>query len=293
MPLFRPKEFILPSEPSEALAKLKAGGKRARIIAGGTGFYELAKRGYVPEVKNVVSIMKLGLDYVRENEKEIRIGATTILQSLLELGIGERRGLEALGDALREIRPVQVRNVATVGGEICISVPIVDLPTALLACEASLGVMSSDGERFLKLDDFYIDAFLTKLDYGEIVSEVILPQKRGVVASSFGKIGRTAYDFNLVNSAVSVNLDRGKIVSIRTFLGGIKRIPLRAIEFEKKLVGKSDLDETMIFDAAAASFTKESFLPSVHGSSEYKHAILPVLLRDCTLKAIDRAAKLS
>ena len=189
--VFRPKDFLFSDKKEEALGRLKSEGKHAHIIAGGTGFYELARRGYIPEVKHVVSIMKLGLDYVKDEQTSVTIGATTRLQNLLESGVGEENGLEAIGDALREIRPIQIRNVATIGGEICISVPIVDLPTALLACGASLKIFSPDGTEYsTNLEDFYIDAFLTKLKYGEIVKEITLPKKSGE-RSAFVKIGRT------------------------------------------------------------------------------------------------------
>ncbi len=242
MTVFRPKEFLLSENKEETLLKLKQEGKRAHIIAGGTGFYELARRGYIPEVKQLVSLMKLGLDYVHDDPSSLTIGATTRLQALLDSGIADKDGLEVVGDALREIRPVQVRNVATVGGEICISVPIVDLPTSLLACAARIKIMSSDnGERSVDLDDFYIDAFLTKLRYGEIVKEVMIPKKSASGEhSAFVKLGRTAYDFNLVNAAVSLAVrDDGKLGTIRVFLGGIKRTPLRATNFEKKLGWKT------------------------------------------------------
>ena len=117
MAVFRPREFVFTDSQEETLGKLKRGGKHAQVIAGGTGFYELARRGYIPEVKEVIPIMKLGLDYLKTGETNVTIGATTKLQDLLDSGIGDSKGLEALGEALREIRPVQVRNVATVGGE--------------------------------------------------------------------------------------------------------------------------------------------------------------------------------
>ena len=291
MTVFRPKEFLLSEDKEETLRRLKQEGKRAHVIAGGTGFYELARRGYIPEVKQLVSLMKLGLDYVHDDPSYLTIGSTTRLQFLLDSGLCDKDGLEAIGDALREIRPVQVRNVATVGGEICISVPIVDLPPALLACGSRIRIMSSDsGERSVDLDDFYIDAFLTKLKYGEVVKEVIVPKKSAKSEhSAFVKLGRTAYDFNLVNAAVSVTIRAdGKLGSIRAFLGGIKRTPLRATAFENKLVGKRIAAETVI-EAAENAFEKEKLLPSVHGSSDYKMSILPIVLRDCVLKACERA----
>ena len=288
MAVFKPKEFILSSDRGVILEKLGSGGKNARVIAGGTGFYELARRGYIPEVKSIVSIMKLGLSYINTEESSVRIGATITLQNLLESGVGDSRGFEALGDALREIRPVQVRNVATVGGEVCISVPIVDLPTALLACGASIVISSQNGkDREMNLEDFYIDAFLTQLKNGEIVKEVSIPKKEKR-NTAFVKIGRTAYDFNLINAAVSLALENSRISSLSVYLGGIKRIPIRAIEFEKRLLSKIP-DVKLIMEAAEASFAKLNLLPSVHGSSDYKKAILPVILRDCLMKAYDRA----
>lgn len=290
MPLFRPTDFLFTENTEEALERLKSGGKRAHVIAGGTGFYELARRGFVPEVKELVSLMKLGLSYVNDGQS-VSIGATTQLQILLESGVCDKYGLEAIGDALREIRPLQIRNVATIGGEICISVPVVDLPTALLACGATIKIASpGNSDRSSELENFYIDAFLTELNYGEIVKEVAIPKKNQGEHSAFAKIGRTAYDFNLVNAAVSLwTRSDGKIGSIRVFLGGIKRTPLHALNFEKKLIGKRP-DERIIIEAAEDVFEKEKLLPSVHGSSEYKKALVPVILRDCILKALQRTS---
>jgi carbon-monoxide dehydrogenase medium subunit len=294
LPLFRPKEFLLSKDKEEVLGKLKAEGKQGHIIAGGTGFYELARRGYIPEVKTVVSIMDLGLSYIKSEQKHLIIGATTTLQELLESSIGAYAGLEAVEDALKEIRPIQVRNVATIGGEVCISVPIVDLPTALLACDASIQIMSDSSQNLVKLEEFYIDAFLTKLRYGELVKEIILPKLDGgpttKISSAFVKFGRTAYDFNLINCAVLLERDQSskKIKFTRIFLGGIKRTPFRATEVEKKLVGKVP-NEEIIQDAVLSSFSKVNLLPSVHGSNEYKHAILPVVVRDCVMKAYERS----
>ncbi len=289
MPVFKPDEFFASTDKKEISHKLTSEGKTAHIIAGGTGFYELAKRGYIPEVKTVVSIMKLGLDYIKEEPGHFEIGATTTLQSLLESKMGTGDGLEAIKDALREIRPVQVRNVATIGGEICISVPVVDLPTALLACDTTIRIASENDGYESKLEDFYIDAFLTKLKYGEFVKEVLVPKKPSIVHSAFVKIGRTAYDFNLINCGVQISLNSSKsIESLRVVLGGIKRTPFRSEDFEKKLLGKIP-DESSIRDAVESEFSKARLLPSVHGSSKYKLALLPVVLRDCIMKAYNRS----
>jgi carbon-monoxide dehydrogenase medium subunit len=295
LPVFRPEEFVSSKDEKLLLAKLKSEGKKGRIIAGGTGFYELARRGYIPEVKTVVSLMELNLSYVKSDSGRYIIGATTSLQNLFDSQLfGKKSGFEAIDDALREIRPVQVRNVATIGGEVCISVPIVDLPTALLACDASLRIISEKEERTLGLEEFYIDAFLTKLRYGEIVKEIIVPKPQKdrdstIRASAFVKFGRTAYDFNLINcaAALTCELSTKKIKTIKIFLGGIKRIPIRANEVEERLEN-SIPEDNRILDLVRVSFSKTNLLPSVHGSNEYKHELLPIIVRDCVMKAYGR-----
>lgn len=282
---------MLSKDKNEVIQKLKSEGKRAHIIAGGTGFYELAKRGYIPEVKSVISIMDLGLNYIKSEPNQLVIGSTTTLQEMLESGIGNNDEFEAITDALREIHPIQVRNVATIGGEICISVPIVDLPTALLACGAMIKVLRDDQEYETKLDDFYIDAFLTKLRYGEVVKEVALPKhSSGNYHSAFMKIGRASYDFNLINCAVMISSSPSskKIDSIVAYVGGISRKPVRASEVEKKLLDKVPNEQT-ILEAARSNFAKSNLLPSVHGSNDYKHALLPIVVRDCVMKAYERS----
>lgn len=289
MPVFRPQRFLMSEDASQVLSVLAAEGKRAHVIAGGTGFYELAQRGYIPEVKSVVSIMKLGLSYLKTDRDSTSVGATTTLQALLDSGTGDVPGLEALGDALREIRPCQVRNVATIGGEVCISVPLVDLPTALLSCGASVTILSGKGEREMGLEKFYIDAFLTSLEYGEIVKEIRLPVQPAGSHSAFVKFGRTSYDFNLVNVGLSLNAGGdGRIERLVAYVGGIGRAPLRASEFERRLTGRVP-DEKAVMDAASASFDEKKILPSVHGSKEYKYAVLPVVMRDCYYRALGRA----
>ena len=92
-----------------------------------------------PNVVNgkVVDISKLGLNYVRIDGGQVRIGSTTTLTDILEdKTIGKTRGIEALFDALRAINPVQIRNVATVGGEVCGANPLFDVPPVLIALNA-------------------------------------------------------------------------------------------------------------------------------------------------------------
>src|SRR5208282_4398500 len=116
MRLFRCKEYYEPNAITEANDILKKIGRRGKIIAGGTAFYELAMRRMIPEVETIISIRALGLDYLIDDQRVVRVGATSILDELSHHHIFDRPEYGCIADAIKEIRPIQVRNVATIGG---------------------------------------------------------------------------------------------------------------------------------------------------------------------------------
>src|SRR3989442_12475422 len=101
--------------------------------------YELESRGLLSGVTTLIDISKLGLDYVKEDSSGLRIGAsTTFTDALRSKQINSRPAFGALGDALSAIRPVQVRNMATLGGANSSGVPGCDLPPAPVAAAAKI-----------------------------------------------------------------------------------------------------------------------------------------------------------
>ncbi len=134
---FNPSDHFEPSTPTETATLLLQHGKTARIIAGGTAVYELVKRGMASDIRQLISLRKLPLNYVKADDEGIHIGATTTIAQLISAhDMISGPALRVVLEALHEIRPVQVRNVATIGGELCTSLPLLDLPPALLAIDA-------------------------------------------------------------------------------------------------------------------------------------------------------------
>jgi len=264
-------------------------GKHARLIAGGTAIYELAKRGLADEVKQLISLRKLPLKYVSQDSEGLHIGALT---SLTELGraseIRDNLSMCVVAEALSEIRPNQVRNVATIGGEICTSLPLLDLPPALLAVDTILIVQGKDGKRRIPLTKFLVDFFLNALKPGEFLIEALIPKLPLHSTSAFMKFGRTAYDFNLVNVATWLSFTSSNVCEdARIFLGGVGRVPLRAVASENELRGREVGDEA----AGKASLASGDFkaIPQIHGDAKYKQEIARVLIRNCVKRAVERA----
>jgi len=285
---FNPSDHFEPSTPTETATLLLQHGKTARIIAGGTAVYELVKRGMASDIRQLISLRKLPLNYVRADDEGIHIGATTTIAQLISShDMMSGPALRVVLEALHEIRPVQVRNVATIGGELCTSLPLLDLPPALLAVDAIAIIFGPQGQRGCPTSEFLVDLFLNALKRGEFLLEVLIPKQPERCGSTFIKFGRTAYDFNLVNVATRLAFSNdGACSDARIILGGVGRVPIRAKSAEEELLGHV-LDESRILHASD-SLGEFKAIPQIHGSIEYKRQIARVLIRDSVRLVLER-----
>jgi len=251
--------------------------------------YELAKRGLASEVKQLISLRNLPLGYVHRDETGLHLGATSTLEQLANAReISNDPTLMVMSEALHEIRPMQVRNVATIGGEICTSLPLLDLPPALLALDTLGVVQGTNGRRTVPLNEFLVDFFLNALKPNEFLVEALIPNQPEHSGSAFFKFGRTAYDFNLVNVATRITIaPDGKCSDARIYLGGVARVPMRASAVENSIRQRAINDEMASMGAQALG--KFKAIPQIHGDAEYKLDIAHVLVRDSIKRAAERA----
>jgi len=234
---FRPQAYLKPRTEKELAEILGSQQTKARIIGGGTGIYELSGRGLLSEVDTLVDISGLGWAYVRGRGSSIRIGSATTMTDLLLSDALKTRACGAVVDALRAIQPLQVKNVATVGGAICMGLPFFDLPTALIAVDAVVHVGPTD--RLVKLHDFLRGYFSIDLAPHEFVRKVEVPLGTDSRSSAFQKFALTSDDWATINCGVSLALGRGRRIkdSRLVFGGGVGERPVRASLTEKALEG--------------------------------------------------------
>ncbi|MFQ5763012.1 MAG: FAD binding domain-containing protein [Candidatus Bathyarchaeia archaeon] len=288
MPVFRPQEYITPTALSEALSILQENGDRAKIVAGGTQVYETAMRGMIAQAEKIVDIEKLGLSYIKEDNGHVRIGAATTFTEILDSTLLEKV-CPLMVDAVNHIRPLQVRNAATVGGSICSGLPVFDIPTTLLALDARVKAVSSKGERSLDLGGFFLDYFLTELKPTELLTEIEIPKLSADTKTAFMKLERTYVDLPTVNTAVKLTLEGGKCKVARIALGGVARVPIRAKKAEKRLEGKG-LTDGSIGDAAEETAKEVKPIGSIHASAEYKREMCMVLVKRALTKAAGKVS---
>lgn len=268
---------------------LRDGVGRTRIIGGGTGIYELATRGLLSEVDTLVDITGIGLAYVRKDNRFIKIGAATTMRELQEAEALRVPVCGAIIDALVAIQPLQVKNVATVGGAICTALPFFDLPTALIAVEA--GVNIGPGARVEKLHDFIQGYLATNLASHEYVREVEIQLDRPGRSSAFQKFALTSDDWAMINCGVSVTLDGRRRIRdpVVAFGGGVGGKPVRAHGVEKSLEGVEAEDQSVaeVFSQKLADDVKTS--ADMRSSAEYRLELAKVIGRRTTMAACKRA----
>ena len=246
-------EYYSPTDLNEAYSLLEKYGEDAIPIAGST-FYMGHREELFDEVEAVINIKQLGLSYIRQDGDGLHIGATTTLNEIFAHELTSRGAYGILSETVSELNINEVRNMATIGGEVCIAGEV-DMPTTLLAYDAGIVIGGSKGVREMSMADFHIGYLNNALEPGEMVLEVRLPQPPANTGGGFAKFERTAADLPIVNVAARISLDDARVCTdARVVAGAATRsgIPERSGAAEAALLGRN-IDDTLIEAAAAAS----------------------------------------
>ena len=272
---FNGQYFFLPVTLEEVF-DLLAKHPEAVLIAGATDLgVEINKFHRQPRV--MVSLEHVAeLKRVENTPAYVEVGAAVPL-TLLEEGL---RGLFlALDEMLRWFAARQIRNRATLGGNLATASPIGDLPPVLMALDAELRLESAAGARWVEVSSFFKDYRKTELRPGEVIRSVRIPKGSPAGAarrlSQAYKVGkRGTDDISIVAAAFVVDLDGNeRVVSARLAYGGVAATPVRALEVEKRLVGKTWNVETVrgVKRELGGAFTPISDL---RGSAAYRQKLV-------------------
>ncbi len=282
-------DYFTPSVAEEVIELLQRYGDKALIVAGGTFVHGLEARGLLAEVRALIDIQKLKLNGVTTSDDLVEIGATTTLS---EVGasalIAQNPVYGGILDVLR-YPPAQIKNTGTIGGCVCASAPLYDLPAVLLALDASVSARGASGQRVIALADFFTGLFENALSADEFVSEIQLPKSSGDTASAFLKLETNANDLAIINVAVRLTRDDdGRCHDTRVVIGGgVGETYQRATSVETKLNGAPATNTT--FTVAAAAVTEDVEAISDHrGSASYRMHIAQVFIGRALALALQR-----
>jgi len=278
-------EYFNPSTISEAISLLAKYKGQAKILAGGTDLLIEMKKGLTP--KYVIDIKRISeLNYIKYEEDEgLKIGALITHSALINSTVVQEK-YNLLAEASLAVGSLQTRNKGTVIGNSCNASPSADTPPALIALNASFKLISSEGERIVKVKDFFISPFKNILKETEIVTEIQIPKlplHNGGTYLHLSKI--TAEDETLVGVGILIAVDdltHRNCTMARIGLGSVAPTPIRAIKAEKFLLGKRI--EDVICEQAAEIAANES---SPRSRAEYRKEMVRVLVK----RALDKALK--
>jgi len=283
-------EYLRVNTISEAIALLQQHGEDAKILSGGQSLIpmmklRIARPAYLIDINRIS-----GLSYIKEDGAFLKIGGLT-REAELESSPMIRAKYPILLDTARVIADPQVRNLATVAGNLAHGDPANDHPATMLALGAQIVATGSDGERIIPIEEFFLSLFSTALQPGEILTEIRVPVPPVRSGGAYFKLERKVGDFATAAVAAQVTLDaNGAAQKVGIALTNVGPTPIKAKKAEDFLRGKK-LDEANIRQTAQLAADGAQPSSDLRGPAEYKKALVKELAKRALSRAAERAGK--
>jgi CO/xanthine dehydrogenase FAD-binding subunit len=269
-------EYIKPVDLAEAVTALKT-YDNACLLAGGTDFvvklaYDMVKPGCLIDLKGLPLNTIAGGD-------DWRIGALATIRDV-EASEALRGKLPFLCQAAGTVGSVQIRNRATIGGNLCNASPAADVATMLLAMDAHVNIANGNGGKTVGLEAFFTGPNQTILAKGEVLSEIVIPREVEQSKGLYLKFSpRKAMDIGMVNVALLMETEPGTRVckKARIALGAVAPTPIRAKQAEDLLNGEM-LSPELIDRAAEAASQETRPISDFRASATYRQALVKTIV---------------
>ena len=277
-----------PRSLSELWSVLGQNSQGTRFLAGGTDILVKYKRQAVSfnrliDLKGIPGLR--GIDW--DESGRLRIGALTTLNELKKNPLLTKY-IPVLAAAAGKMAAVQVRNRATIGGNLCNAAPSADLAPPLLALDAAVHLETEHGHREVALTDFFTGPGQTILAPGEILAWVMVPPLGLGMRVVYLKQGlRQAMDIAVAGVAVKLEISNGTCTGAAIALGAVAPVPMRAYAAEKLLHGQP-VNTNSISRAAELAGQEAAPISDVRAEADYRRQLVAALvhkgLRQCTIE---------
>jgi carbon-monoxide dehydrogenase medium subunit len=283
-------EYLRPKTIPEAITLLQQHGDEAKLLSGGQSLIpmmklRLARPGFLIDINSIS-----GLSYIKEDGGFLKIGGLT-REAELEASPLVRSKYPLLMDTTAVIADPQVRNLATVGGNLAHGDPANDHPATMIAFGAQIVATGPKGERVIPVEDFFVTLFTTALKHDEILTEIRIPVPPPKSGGAYLKVERKVGDFATAAAAVQLTLDGGGTLQKAAIgLTNVGPTPIKARKAEDFLKGKKPDAATL---AQAAQLASDEAQPSsdLRGPAEYKKGLVKELTKRALFRALERAGK--
>ncbi len=281
-------ELALPRSIDEALRILSERGSEAKLLAGGTDLLPQLKNGLL---KPACVVDLSGVERIRTLKSDaggLHVGAAVTARTL-ERDATTQKTYTSLAESGALVGSVQVRNLATLGGNLCNAAPSADMAPPLLALDAEAVIVGPKGERRVPLTDFFTGVRRTVLAADEILLEIVVPAPGPRSGGHYLRhTPRRELDIAVVGVASQLTLSNGVCSKARIALAAVAPVPLRARAAEQALEGKPVTPEA-IERAAELALGVAKPISDQRGSADYRRHLVRVLTRRTLRTALTRA----
>lgn len=271
-----PERYFAPTSLEEALPLLRDGN--ATLLAGGTDLMPQTQAGRVRFGSTLVNLRHIAeLEGIARTDGGIRIGALATITALMRSDV-LRRDAGVLVDACDHFASAQLRNAATIGGNVCNASPAGDLLVPLLVLDAEVELASMPGSdrriRRLALREFFRGPGRTAREPSEMLVAIVLPILPVDFVARFHKFGtRPALDISAVSIGIGGVLRAGALSGVRVAFGAVAPTPMRAPRTEAALEGHR-LDAATIAHAASVAGREVHPISDVRASGWYRRELI-------------------
>jgi carbon-monoxide dehydrogenase medium subunit len=288
----RPFDYFAPTSLTEALGLLQNADSKVKVLAGGQSLIPALKTRNSPLISSLKSVVDITgmkeLNYIRKEGQKVKIGALTTV-STLENDREIASSLPILQDAVSEIADPLVRNLGTVGGNLCHADPVNDLPATMVALNASVALASMSGNRKVNVEALYVGPYETIVKPEEILTEVEIPLETARCGNAYRKVKKGSGGFTIAGVAANLSVeDDNTVYACRIALTGVGPKTLRPQKAEQTLVGKK-LEPPVLDDVAKLAVEASQPVSDLYASEGYRRKVLGVLVEDALEASYKRA----
>jgi len=281
-------DLALPSSLEDCLKILAERGPQAKLLAGGTDLLPQMKNGVL---KPALVVDLSGIARVRQvqNGNDLRIGAAVTAREL-EVSPALRGPYMSIAESGALVGSLQVRNLATVGGNLCNAAPSADMAPPLVALEAEAVIAGPYGERRVPIADFFTGVRKTVLAPNELLVELIVPPPGPHSGGQYLRhTPRRELDIAVVGVASQLTLANGRCAKARIALASVAPTPVRALAAERVLEGQA-VTPRLIEQAATLAIEAAKPINDQRGSVEFRKHLVRILTRRTLMTALQRAS---
>ena len=262
------------------------------LLAGGTDVLVEIKKG-LRQADDIVSIKNLNeLKIIKQKQNEIIIGSSVTHNEVKNSPLIKKK-LFALSEAASNIGADQVRNTATIGGNICTGASCCDMAPVLLAYNSELEILSSTEKRMIHIKDFFLAHKKTSINKGEILTKIIIHISDDQTGVSFLKFGlRDAASISVASVSVMIKFSDKQCIDSRIVIGAVAPTPILCSKASKLLCDfkLTDFSNENILSKVGESAAEDSLpIDDIRGSADYRRKLVKVLTQRAIKIAFERA----